>query len=167
MRLCVRTKFVSIVMVGLLAAPGPLGAAVECLGDTELRVVVRSVYTRSIGRVMRACATQYPDLDTRAREATTGFLTTYAEQMRANRLAANSIMMRVHGEDWEAKFDKMLLETTASDEARARGASREECDDEIERLEDMVDEGNYIKVMNEGMPRRLFDAERLSIPRCE
>ena len=160
------TKLISILMIGLVGAPGPLSAAVECLGDTELRVVVRSVYTRSIGRVMRACATQYSDLDQRARDATTGFLTTYAEQMRANRLAANSIMMRVLGEDWEAKFDKMLLESTAADEARARSASREECDDEIGRLEGMVGEGDYIKVMGEGMPRRLYDAERLSIPRC-
>jgi len=167
MRIRVPTKFVCLLMIALTAGAGPLNAAVECLGDTELRVVVRSIYTRSIGRVMRACATHYPDLDQRARDATTGFLTTYAEQMRANRLAANSIMMRVHGEDWEAKFEKMLLETTAGDEARARSASREECDDEIARLEEMVDEGDYVKVLNQGMPRRLYDAERLSIPRCE
>ena len=87
--------------------------------------------------------------------------------MRANRLAANTIMMRVHGEDWEAKFENMLVQTTAADESRARGASHEECDDEIERLEDMVDDGDYIKIMGQGMPRRLYDAERLSIPRCE
>lgn len=167
MRICVATKFVSIVLIGLTAGTAPLEAAVECLNDIELRIVVRSVYTRSIGRVMRACATQYPDLDQNARDVTTGFLTTYAEQMRANRLAANSIMMRVHGEDWEAKFENMLVQTTASDEARARGASHEECDDEIERLAEMVDDGDYIKVMSEGMPRRLYDAERLSVPRCE
>jgi len=167
MRIRVATKFLSILLIGLTGGAGSLGAAVECLGDNDLRIVVRSVYTRSIGRVMRACAMQYPDLDARARDATTGFLTTYAENMRANRLAANSIMMRVYGADWEAQFDKMLVQTTASDEARARGASRDECDAEIERLQDMVDEGNYVKIMNEGMPRRLYDGERLSIPRCE
>jgi coenzyme F420-reducing hydrogenase beta subunit len=167
MRFRTTTRFVSIVLIGLTGGAPPLDAAVECLGDVELRVVVRSVYTRSIGRVMRACATHYPDLDQRARDAATGFLTTYAEEMRANRLSANSIMMRVHGEDWEAKFETMLLETTAADEARARDASREECDDEIGRLEEMVDEGDYLKIMGEGMPRRLYDAERLSIPSCE
>jgi coenzyme F420-reducing hydrogenase beta subunit len=167
MHLRATTKFSCIVLVGLVAASGPLSAAIDCLGDDELRVVVRSVYTRSIGRVMRACAAHYPDLDERARDATTGFLTTYAEQMRANRLAANSIMMRVHGEDWKAQFDKMLLEATAADEARARAASREECDDEIERLAEMVGEANYLKVMDDGVPRRLYDAERLSVPRCE
>ena len=167
MRIRGMTKFVCVLMIGLAAGATPVGAAVECLSDIELRVVVRSVYTRSIGRVMRACATQYPDLDQNARDVTTGFLTTYAEQMRANRLAANTIMMRVHGEDWEAKFENMLVQTTAADESRARGASHEECADEIERLEEMVDDGDYIKVMGEGMPRRLYDAERLSIPRCE
>ncbi len=167
MRIRGMTKFVCVLMIGLAAGATPVGAAVECLSDIELRVVVRSVYTRSIGRVMRACATQYPDLDQNARDVTTGFLTTYAEQMRANRLAANTIMMRVHGEDWEAKFENMLVQTTAADESRARSASREECADEIERLEEMVDDGDYIKVMGEGMPRRLYDAERLSIPRCE
>jgi coenzyme F420-reducing hydrogenase beta subunit len=161
------TKFLCVLLASVTALAGPAGAAVECLGDGELRVVVRSVYTRSIGRVMRACATQYPELEVRARDAATGFLTTYSEQMRANRLAANSIVMRVYGEDWEAKFENMLLESTAMDEARARSATREECADEIERLEEMVDESDYAKIMTQGMPRRLYDAERFAIPRCE
>jgi alkanesulfonate monooxygenase SsuD/methylene tetrahydromethanopterin reductase-like flavin-dependent oxidoreductase (luciferase family) len=161
------TKILCMLLAGLTMGAGPLNAAVDCLTDNELRIVVRSVYTRSIGRVMRACATQYPQLDERARDVTTGFLTTYSEQMRANRLAANSIVLRVYGDDWEAKFEKMLTESTAMDEAHARSASREECEEEIDRLEDMADANDYVRIMGEGMPRRLYDAERLSIPRCQ
>lgn len=160
-------RFSHILLAGSMFVSAPAGAAVDCLSDDELRVVVRSVFTRSIGRVMRACATQYPALDVRAREATSGFLTTYSEQMRANRLAANAIMLRVYGEGWEPKFETMLLESTAPDEARARSASREDCEDEIERLEEMVGAGNYAKVMAQGIPLRLFDTERVSIPRCQ
>ena len=112
MRSRITTKFSCMLLAGLVLASGPLNAALDCLSDDDLRVVVRSVYTRSIGRVMRACATQYPQLDERARDVTTGFLTAYSEQMRANRLAANSIVMRVYGEDWEAKFEKIDRKST-------------------------------------------------------
>ena len=42
MRIRVPTKFVCLLMIALTAGAGPLNAAVECLGDTELRVVVRA-----------------------------------------------------------------------------------------------------------------------------
>ena len=91
----------------------------------------------------------------------------YAEDMRANRLAANSIMTRAHGEGWEALFNKMLLDATAEDEMWARSASLEDCASEIGRIEDMTAADNYAKVMSEGLPHRVFDAERAAIPVCK
>jgi len=166
-RLIPRFAIVLIVAQIMALIAGPARAMEDCLGDDDLRIVVRSVYTRSIGRVMRACAMQHPSLDEHARDAATGFLTTYAEQMRANRLAANSIMMRVYGEGWEAKFEKMLLDTTAADEAWARAASKEDCEAGINRLDAMIDANDYAKVMAGGAPQRVYEAGRSLIPRCE
>lgn len=160
------TRFVVVLGAGLIAGAVPGIAATECLSDEDLGVIVRSVFTRSIGRVMRTCATQYPALDERARDAATGFLTSYSEDMRANRLAANSVMMRVHGEAWRETFEKTLVETTASDEMRARQASQEDCEREIARIETMVAAEDYRAVMAEGLPRGMFDAERARIPVC-
>ena len=154
-------------IAALVSAVTPAHAALDCLSDNELRVVVRSVYTRAIGRVMRVCADQHRNLDERARDAATNFLASYAEDMRANRLAANSIMARAHGEGWEALFDKMLVDSTAADEMWARSASLEDCTSEIVRVEDMTAADDYVKVMSSGMPRSLFDAERDAIPVCK
>lgn len=162
-----RSRFIVALTAAFVSAAAPAHAAIDCLSDDELRIVVRSVYTRAIGRVMRVCADQHGSLDERARDAATGFLGAYAEDMRANRLAANSIMARAHGEGWEALFNKMLLDATAEDEMWARSASLDDCTSEIGRVEDMTAADNYAKVMSEGMPRRVFDAERAVIPVCK
>lgn len=167
MRLVRSMKCLFVLCAALVAGAAPLTAATECLNDEDLGVIVRSVFTRSVGRVMRACAMQYPVLDERARDAATGFLTSYSEDMRANRLGANSIMMRIHGEGWEAAFDKMLLEATASDEMRAREASQTECENEIAKIEAMVGTGDYNAVMAGGLPRQMFDEERARVAVCK
>ena len=162
-----RSRFIVALIAAFVLAVAPAHAAIDCLSDDELRIVVRSVYTRAIGRVMRVCADQHGSLDERARDAATGFLSTYAEDMRTNRLAANSIMTRAHGDGWEALFNKMLLDATAEDEMWARSASLDDCTSEIGRVEDMTAAENYMKIMSQGMPRRVFDAERAAIPVCK
>jgi len=159
-----RTIAIFLVMTMTISAPAQ--AAVECLSDAEIVTLVRSVYTRAIGRVMRICADNYRNLDQRAINATTEFLSTYADPMRRNREAANQIMARIY-ENWEYAFAQFLTQGTSGDEAWAYAASESQCLDEIDKVEDMAALGDYERAMTNERTQRQFDSERPSIPRCE
>ena len=159
-------RFTIAMLAAFASAAAPAHAAVDCLNDDELATVVRSVVTRSIGRVMRGCATRHAVLEQRALDATTGLLAAYAEDMRANRLAANRIVSRIHGDGWEVAFDTMLTDATAADEMWTRTATEQECADEIARVESMAAAADYAVVMAEGLPRRALDAQAAAIPLC-
>jgi len=157
---------IAIFLVMTMTVSLPAQAAVDCLTDAEIVTLVRSVYTRAIGRVMRICADNYRNLDQRAVTATSDFLMTYAEPMRRNRTAANAIMARIY-ENWEYAFAQFLAQGTSGDEAWANGASESECLDEIDKVEDMAALGDYERAMTNERIQRQFDSERPSIPRCE
>jgi hypothetical protein len=161
-----RRLVVFFTLSAMMGATVPAGAAVDCLTDDEIRIVVRSVYTRAIGRVMRICADTHRELDQRAVDATTNFLTTYAEPMRRNRAAANQLMARIY-QNWEEAFAQLQAQAIAGDEAWARAATASDCLDEIDKLEDMAALGDYDKVMATPRTERQFEIERAAVPRCE
>jgi hypothetical protein len=165
-RMASARRMISIFLVCMTIVAAPAQAAVECLTDAEIMILVRSVYTRAIGRVMRICADSYPRLDQRAITATTDFLTIYAEPMRRNRLAANELMARIY-ENWEYAFAQFLAQGTSGDEAWAQGASESECLDEIDRLTDLAALDNYDVAMTNDRTRRQFESERPVIAKCE
>lgn len=162
----IRRTIALLTLAAMTGAAVPAHAAVECLTDAEIRTLVRSVYTRAIGRVMRLCAENYPNLNQRAIQATSDFLTTYAEDMRRNRVAANQLMARIY-ENWEYALEKLLAEGIAGDEAWARFASERDCLGEVEKIEDMVAMRDYERVMTNERTTRQFETERGNVPRCE
>jgi hypothetical protein len=161
----VRRSIAMMTLAAMVTATSPARAAVDCLTDAEILTIVRSVYTRAIGRVMRICADTYPNLDTRAINATTNFLSAYADPMRKNRSAANELMSRIY-ENWEYAFGQLLADGTVGDEAWAQGASESDCLGEVERIEDLANLGNYERAMTNDRTERQFATERALVPEC-
>ena len=157
---------VATVLSALIVQATAARAEVSCLKDDEIRILVRTVYTRAIGRVLRICADSHRTLDDRAIRAATDLLTTYGEQMRLNRTASNELMARIY-ENWEEALAQLLARATAGDEAWARAASEQECSDEIERVEEMVALDDYERGMTTPRTERQFETERALVAKCE
>jgi hypothetical protein len=155
-----------VLLVALLTEAPAARAEVSCLTDDEIRILVRTVYTRVIGRVLRICADHHRALDDRAIRAATDLLTTYGEQMRLNRTAANELMARIY-ENWEEALAQLVARATAGDEAWARAAGEQECVDEIVRVEEMVALDDYERVMTTPRTERQFETERALVAKCE
>ena len=153
-------------VAALLSGATPARAEVTCLTDAEIRTLVRSVYTRAIGRVMRICADPHRALDERAVRVATDVLTAYGEQMRLNRIAANELMAVIY-QNWEEAVAQFLAQSTAGDEAWARTASEDECAAEIERVEQMSTLDDYEAAMTTPRTLRQFETERANVARCE
>ena len=160
-------RFVAATLVAVLLVPATAARAeVSCLKDDEIRILVRSVYTRALGRVLRICADNHRTLDDRAIRAATDLLTIYGEQMRLNRTASNELMARIY-ENWEEALAQLVARATAGDEAWARAAGEPECADEIARVEQMVALDDYERVMTTPRTERQFETERALVARCE
>ncbi len=150
--------------LGIVGLPGP-GAA-SCLNDADLGAVTRSVFTKSLGPVMRICSTNYPKIEERAIDATREFYLVYRSDMRYNRLKTNEIFRRVFKDDWQENLAALLAEATGPILRRAGVYSAEQCDADIQRLEAMVERLDYSAIMATGAARKIFEFERRHIPDC-
>jgi len=153
------------ILVGNLALPGMTAA--NCLSDSELGAVTRSVYTKSLGMVLRTCSRNYPELRERALDAAGDFFVTYRGNMRRNRLQTNEILRRVFQEDWQSNLEALLKEATDPILGRAKLLTEEQCSTEIRRVEEMVEQFDYEAIMSTGAARKMFELERRHIPACE
>ena len=137
-----------------LALPGRVAAS--CLSDADLGAVTRSVFTKSLGPVMRVCAKNYPEIEERALDATRELFITYRKDMRHNRLKTNEIFRRVFEADWQSNLAALLDEATGPIVSRAGKFSAEQCTSEIQRLEVMVNRLDYNAIMATGAARKMF-----------
>ena len=150
--------------LGIAALPGP-GLA-SCLSDADLGAVTRSVFTKSLGPVMRICATNHPVLEERAIDATREFFLAYRNDMRRNRLEINDIFRRVFKDGWQSNLAALLEEATGPILRRAGVYSADQCRAEILRLEDMVEQLDYNAIMSTSGACKMFEFERRHIPDC-
>ncbi len=157
----------SLLIVALIFASAPVRAADNCLSDEELRTLVRSVYTRSIGKVLHICGDAYPKLDGLALRAANDFFNAYAQDMQENRLQANAIMMRFAGNEWQEELDGFLTQATQGDEMWAHLASDSDCQHEIVRVGRAATDRNYTAAMNAPRAVEQYNAERPRVPACE
>jgi len=151
--------------LGMVALPGP--AAANCLSDAELSAVTRSVFTKSLGPMMRICSQNHPEVEERAIDATREFFLSYRSDMRHNRLKTNDIFRRVFKDDWQGNLAALLDEATGPILRRAGVYSVEQCGAEIQRLEGMVERLDYSAIMSTGAARKMFEFERRHIPDCD
>ena len=163
------TTLLAAVAVGLVVGTFvlPRMPAANCLSDSELGAVTRSVYTKSLGPVMRTCSRHYPELEERALDAAADFFVTYRGDMRRNRAQTNEIFRRVFQEEWRSNLEALLNEATNPILGRAGLLTEEQCRAEIGRVEGMVDQFDYEAVMSTGAARKMFELERQHIPACE
>jgi len=159
--------FAAALSVSMLLASLPARAGENCLTDEELHTLVRSVYTRSIGRVLHICGDSYSRLDGLALNAANDFFTAYAEEMRDNRTAANAIMMRFAGSEYQEELDGMLDQATAGDEMWAHLASDADCHAEIIRIGRSAQDHNYAAAMETPRASEQYKDERARVPACE
>lgn len=156
----------SFLIVALVLTAAPVRAADNCLSDDELRTLVRSVYTRSIGKVLHICADAYPKLDGLALRAANDFFNAYDEDMRENRIQANAIMMRFAGDEWQEELDGFLIQATQGDELWAHLASDADCQQEIVRIGRAASDTDYAAAMNAPRAVEQYNAERPRVPAC-
>lgn len=152
------------IALGVVALPR--SGLASCLSDADLGAVTRSVFTKSLGPVMRICSTNYPEIEERAIDATRDFYLAYRSDMRHNRLRTNDIFRRVFRDDWQGNLAALLDEATGPILRRAGVYSAEQCGAEIQRLEAMVERRDYSVIMSTGAARKMFEIERPHIPVC-
>ncbi|MBT3553729.1 MAG: hypothetical protein HOF70_14055 [Rhodospirillaceae bacterium] len=150
--------------LGMVLLPGSGSAG--CLSDADLSSVTRSVFTKSLGPVMRICSTNHPEVEERAIDATREFFLAYRSDMRHNRLKTTDIFRRVFKDDWQENLAALLDEATGPILRRAGVYSAGQCGTEIQRIEDMVERRDYSAIMSTGAARKMFEFEREHIPDC-
>jgi hypothetical protein len=140
--------------LGMVGLPG--SGMANCLSDADLSAVTRSVFTKSLGPVMRICSTNHPKVEARAIDATRQFYLAYR----------SDIFRRVFKDDWQKNLAALLAEATGPILRRAGIYSADECTAEIQRLEGMVERLDYKAIMSTDQAREMYEFERQNIPDC-